>query len=86
MPSSWPILAINNKHWPNRQPWSYLLERPEDVEKLLGQANNRLQTLSHQPQRPQVVTDNLGQVRATVETWLTAIQTATSELLEQEPH
>jgi transposase len=64
---------------------SYLLERQQDLEKLLRQERNRLEALAHQPNVPQTVADSLAQVVTALEQSLQDIQTAIADLIEQQP-
>ena len=67
------------------QQLSYLLERQQDLQKLLRQEGNRLEALAHQPNVPQAVVDSLAQVIAGLEQSLLDIQTAITDLIEQQP-
>ena len=67
------------------QQLSYLLERQQDLEKLLRQEGNRLEALAHQPHVPQAVHDSLAQVVTALEQSLHAIQTAITDLIKQQP-
>jgi transposase len=67
------------------QPLAYLLERQQDLEKLLRQEANRLEALAHQPNVPPAVETSLKQVIESLTQSLKTIQTQITDLINQHP-
>lgn len=62
-----------------------LLDRREDLDKLLRQERNRLEALNQQPQDPQSVRDSLAQIIEALEKALTDLKQAIQQFWQDQP-